>query len=307
MSYSRTILLSSLLSLGFLGGGQVGDLTPQSSRLLTPNAYANPKSEPLSPNDQKRFAQILKMAQEQKLASKPMGNIVQVIARQFLGAPYEGGLLDQSPSERLFISLQKFDCVLLIETVLGLARNIVLQDQSPTKFVQNIEAQRYRNGHLKDYCNRLHYFSDWIADGERRGLVQNITPRLGGIPLNKTLNFMTQHRSSYPQLKTNPVAFDCLKQVELNLNQQPLTYITTAKIRSVYPQLQAGDIVAIATSVPGLDVTHTGFVERRADGGVGIIHASPNGSVKRSPDLQNYTSRVEAAIGIIVARPTIPH
>jgi hypothetical protein len=69
--------------------------------------------------------------------------------------------------------------------------------------------------------------------------------------------------------------------------------------------LKPGDIVAIATDLPGLDVTHTGFVYRNPDGSVGLIHAAPGSGVKISRDLQTYTERVEHAIGILVARPQV--
>lgn len=283
-----TVLLSSLVSF---------------SGLIAVAAIAEPL---LSPTDQAQLKQTLYSARQDKLAAKPFGTVVQTIAQRYLGASYQAGLLDQSPTEQLFISFQRFDCVLFVESMLALARSVVQQNSSssdPARLLpRQIEVQRYRGGHLTDYCSRLHYFSDWIADNERRGLVRNVTLASGGIPLDKPLNFMTQHRSSYPQLKSE-AEFTCIKVAEAALAQEKRYYIPTAKISSLYSKLQAGDIVAIATAVPGLDVTHTGLLERRADGGVGMIHASPAGSVARANDLQTYVSRVPDAIGIIVARP----
>jgi Protein of unknown function (DUF1460) len=266
------------------------------------SAIAMPSSPLISPADQAQLTQMLHTAQQAKLATQPFGTVVQAIARQYLGARYQAGLLDQSPTERLFISFQKFDCVLFVESMLALARTVV-QPTLSAHFPPQIEVQRYRGGHLKGYCSRLHYFSDWIADNERRGLVRNITLATGGIPFNKPLNFMSQHRSSYPQLKQSETEFSCIKAAENALASAKRYYIPTAKISGSYSKLQAGDIVAIATAVPGLDVTHTGLLERRADGGVGLIHASPAGAVARAKDLQTYVSRVPEAIGMIVARP----
>jgi Protein of unknown function (DUF1460) len=278
------------------------------SGLMAIVAIAEPS---LSPTNQAQLKQTLHNAKQDALAAQPFGNIVQAIAQRHLGAIYQAGLLDQSPTEQLFISFKRFDCVLFVESMLALARSVVQQNSSPPgsapqlarQLARQIEVQRYRGGHLTDYCSRLHYFSDWIADNERRGLVRNATLALGGIPLNKPLNFMTQHRSSYPQLQNSEAEFTCVKAAEASLAQEKRYYIPTTKIRSLYPKLQAGDIVAIATAVPGLDVTHTGLLERRADGGVGMIHASPAGSVARANDLQTYVSRVPEAIGIIVAHP----
>jgi Protein of unknown function (DUF1460) len=284
------MILSSLVTLNWSG--------------LT--AIALSSSSLLSPAEQAQLDQTLRTAKQDKLAAQPFGKVVQAIARRFLGARYQAGLLDQSQTEQLFISFQKFDCVLFVESILALARSAAQLNPSPNfsrQIERQIEVQRYRGGHLTDYCSRLHYFSDWIADNERRGLVRNMTLASGGIPLNKPLNFMTQHRSSYPQLQKSEAEFTCIKAAEASLARERRYYIPTAKISGIYPKLQAGDIIAIATVVPGLDVTHIGLLERRANGEVGMIHASPAGSVVRANDLQTYVSRVPDAIGIIVARP----
>ncbi len=251
--------------------------------------------------EQAKLAQIQQFAAQQQLQSRSLSETIQALSPQFLGAAYGAGLLDQSAAEQLFVSLRQFDCVLFVETVLALARSARVQTFTPNMLATQIEVQRYRGGQMTDYCSRLHYFSDWLADNERRRLVQNLTAEWGGVPLTQPLNFMTTHRSSYRQLQDAGV-FRCLQQVEAALAPEPRFYIPTSRIRSIYPQLRGGDIVAIATQVPGLDVTHTGLVERRGVA-VGLIHASPAGAVTRAMDLQTYVSRVPDAMGIIVARP----
>jgi hypothetical protein len=293
----RIAILGSLVALNLAG------LNLVVLALTGPKAIALPSNPLLSPADQARLDQTLRTAKQDKLATQPFGTIVQAIARRYMGARYQAGLLDQSPTEQLFISFQRFDCVLFIEAMLALARSVVQPNPSSADFPQQIEVQRYRGGHLKDYCSRLHYFSDWIADNERRGLVRNVTLASGGVPLDKPLNFMTQNRSSYPQLKNSEAEFTCIQAAEASLAREKRYYLPTAKISGIYSKLQAGDIVAIATAVPGLDVTHTGLIERRVDGGIGMIHASPAGSVTRAKDLQTYVSRVPDAIGIMIARP----
>jgi len=47
----------------------------------------------------------------------------------------------------------------------------------------------------------MHYFTDWIRDNEKKGLVKDITADLGGIELEKSINFMGTHRDLYPFLK----------------------------------------------------------------------------------------------------------
>ncbi len=253
-----------------------------------------------------RFQRLMQYAQAEKLHDRPMSEILQALAEQLLGAQYKAGLLDKSNTETLVVSLTQFDCVLFVETVLAMARGVAVRDYSYDSFVSRIVDQRYRNGQLNGYCSRLHYFSDWIFDNEKRGTVTNITRTLGGVPLNKTLNFMSQHKSSYPQMASDDATYQCIVGAEARLDGLRFYYIPQSQIRRAYAQLQPGDIVAIATEIEGLDVTHTGLVYRSPDGSTGLIHASPSGAVKISPDLQTYVGKVESSTGILLARPADP-
>lgn len=287
---------------------------PQELPLIDPNAEdpvdVEPQDweefEPPNPVDSEsedlKFKQVMQGAVAQNLSRRPLSEIISVVAEQFIGTPYVAGLLDQSSEETLVISLAGFDCVLFIESVLAIARGIALQDYTYPGLENRVEEQRYRDGKLTNYCSRLHYFSDWIYDNSKRGLVENITQSLGGIPLNKTLNFMTEHRQSYPQL-ADEANYECIRQVEAKLKDVSLTYIPQDQISTLYDRLQPGDIIATATDIEGLDVTHTGLVYQSKDGKMGFIHASPSGQVTIAPDLQSYVQAVEGQIGIIVARP----
>ncbi|HAC64522.1 MAG TPA: DUF1460 domain-containing protein [Cyanothece sp. UBA12306] len=250
-----------------------------------------------------RFEQIIQTVINNDLSSLTMGEVLQEVSRQFLGAVYQAGLLDKSEQEKLFISLKQFDCVLFVETVLGISRNIAAQDYQYETFVNNIQNVRYANGEINDYCSRLHYFSDWINDNEKRGNVQNITDELGGVKFAKKLNFMTTNRKLYPKLVNNEANYQCILQREKQLNQLDIYYIPHSQIKAIYEKLQPGDIIAIATDISGLDVTHTGLVYRTKEENIGFIHASPAGQVTIAQDLQTYAQNVKNAAGIIVARP----
>lgn len=278
---------------------------PQPENVWPPQFGENGREIELinAPDTEKnRFDRVMQYAIDAQLTDRPLGEIIQAISEQFLGTPYMAGLLDKSNQETLVVTLQEFDCVLFVETVLAIARGISVQDYSYHNFRDRIEQQRYRNGQLNGYCSRLHYFSDWIDDNQNRRIVENLTNYMGGIPLNTTLNFMTQNRQYYPQL-ANDSEYQCLLNQEAQLANLNIRYIPQDQIATIYHYLQPGDIIATATDIPGLDVTHTGLVYRFPDGGVGLIHASPSGEVKISRDLQSYVQRVDGQIGIIVARP----
>jgi hypothetical protein len=277
---------------------------PPSQTLLTDtsNVTVSESMNP-APEEREQFQHIMDWVIAQHLHEQPMTDIIQAIAHQFVGTPYKAGLLDQSSDETLVVTLQAFDCVLFVETVLAIARGLAQQDYSYPTFVNHLRDQRYQNGQLNGYCSRLHYFSAWIHDNEKRGTVKNITQELGGIPLTKQLNFMSTHRQRYPQLANNQGNYHCILEMEAQLNAVPLNYIPTDQIHHSYNQLQSGDIIGIATTIPGLDVTHTGFINRQPDGRIRLIHASPAGKVTTSQDLHQYVGNIKNAIGILVIRP----
>ncbi|RMH63175.1 MAG: DUF1460 domain-containing protein [Bacteroidetes bacterium] len=260
----------------------------------------------VSDDDRETFRRVMAYAREHALHERPIGEIMQRVGEQFVGTPYRAGLLDEPPEERLVLRFDGFDCVLFVETVLAMARGIARQDYRFDTFARHIEEQRYRDGRMNGYCSRLHYFSEWIADNEARGIVRNITAELGGEPLEKQLNFMSRHRDSYPRFAADDSLFQGIRAMEADLADLALYYIPQDRIREVYPALEPGDIVALATSLEGLDVTHTGLVYRDARGRTGLLHASTSGAVKVSPDLQTYVENNTIQVGIVVARPLAP-
>lgn len=251
------------------------------------------------------FARIVGEAQADAWHTLPIGDLMQRIGTGLLGAPYEAGLLDRSPDEPLVVDLERFDCVLFVETVLALARGVAVESWDFDGFRGRIEEQRYRDGRREGYCSRLHYFSEWILDNERRGIVTNVTAGLGGVPLGKRLDFMGTHRESYPLLADDSLYAEVLA-MERRLEGLEILHVPQDRIRDVYPLLEAGDIVALTTRVEGLDVSHTGLVVDTGDGGRGLLHAALDRGVVLSPDLQSYVQNNRSQVGIVVARPRDP-
>lgn len=251
------------------------------------------------------FQQIVEAARAEGVATRPYGEVVQWVGEQLLGRPYVAGMLDAPDTETLVVDLTAFDCVLYVENVLALARAIVLDQTAYADYARNVEALRYREGSMDGYCSRLHYFSDWIADNERRGAVRNVTEAVGGQPFNKTISFMGEHRASYPKLADDST-FACVLDMEARLGDLALFYVPQDRIAEAYPALQPGDVIATATDIGGLDVTHTGFVHKTA-AHAGFMHASlASNEVKISDDLQSYVQGIRSQVGIVVARPVDP-
>ncbi|WP_420454762.1 N-acetylmuramoyl-L-alanine amidase-like domain-containing protein [Rubrivirga sp.] len=251
------------------------------------------------------FQRIVDEAATQGVAARPYGEIVQWVGEQLIGRPYVAGMLDAPASETLVVDLTAFDCVLYIENVLSLARMIALGETSFQAYADGVRTLRYRDGALDGYCSRLHYFSDWIRDNERRGALTNVTQSIGGEPFEKRLTFMGEHRDAYPKMAVDST-YACIVDMEASLAGAELFYVPQDRIADVYPSLRPGDVIATATSIGGLDVTHTGFVHK-TDAHTGFMHASlSSDAVKISDDLAAYVQGIRSQVGVVVVRPTDP-
>lgn len=290
--YSVTTILVATVAFAAAGCARdSADLAVKPASNVTDAVEAHPK-----------FEALMRVAKAEGWHGRPIGEVVQAVALYFVGTPYVAGLLDRPEQETLVTSFDGFDCVLLVETAVAAARGIRDQDYSYDRFLDELLRLRYRSGVMDGYCSRLHYFSEWIRDNERRGTVRNITQDLGGDRLDKVLDFMSSHRASYPRMVDNDSLFAGIVAMESSIAGAQLYYIPQDRIESVYSRLQSGDIIATATSVGGLDVSHSGLVYRDGDA-VGFLHASTAGGVMVSPDLQHYVQNIDIQIGIVVARP----
>lgn len=91
-------------------------------------------------------------------------------AKKLLAIPYVAGTLDESQEETLVIHLDKADCTTFVETVLALAIVDNEGKRDFNSFKQALMLIRYRDGKLNGYSSRLHYFSEWIKDNEKKEL-----------------------------------------------------------------------------------------------------------------------------------------
>lgn len=250
---------------------------------------------------------VLARAYEKKLIEKPMGDVIAAIAKEFLGCPYEANTLDQSAGEELVVNLKMFDCVTLVENVLALSRVIKKNMLTFEAYSDELELIRYRAGKRSGYSSRLHYFSDWIDDNSRKGIVRDATKSADGSPFRKRINFMSSNRNSYPQLAADS-NLAAVKEVETKLSQRKGYYIPKNKIRNRQTKIRNGDIIAITTHVPGLDVSHTGIAVRGEDGMLQYLHAPDIGDSVRisSEPLWRYVQKKSTSTGIIVVRGVDP-
>jgi hypothetical protein len=265
----------------------------------------------LFPDNPEKHLQLLKIvipkvgelrqrAMEQDLFP---GNLIVEIGRFFLGAPYKAGVLDASCKEKLIVNLSSFDCTTFVETVLALTRCAVHGKITPDEFRKTLKFIRYRQGTITGYSSRLHYFSNWLRDNEKKQILKDVSRQFDAEVQRKKINYMTTHCTSYPALK-NEDEFQKMLLVEKNISRKVFHIISKDKVPRQKAQIKNGDIIAFTTDQEGLDVAHVGFAYWQ-DKNLHLLHASSKegGVVISAKTLMAYLKQNKKFSGIIVARP----
>ncbi|MEB8346399.1 DUF1460 domain-containing protein [Flavobacteriaceae bacterium KMM 6898] len=256
-----------------------------------------------SQKDKAAFEHKITVLQKLKEQSNH-GELLVAVGKTFFGVPYVAKTLEIGTTESLVVNLQGLDCTTYVENVLVFGSMLRKHKTDFDSFTSTLEQIRYEDGKMDGYASRLHYFSYWIRDNENKGLLQDITADIGGIAINKEINFMGTHRALYPFLK-NDQNFNRILQMEKSLNGQPICYLPQNQISANEHLIQSGDIIALTTSIKGLDITHTGFATREADGRIHLLHASTGTMQVEVSDLPlvDYLKKIKSNTGIMVVRP----
>ncbi len=264
-----------------------------------------------SAEDWKLFQEKVRWAVAQGLETIPAGDAIVLMGESFVGTPYRAATLEAPGPEHLIVNLHELDCVTFVETVLALTK-FARQDgvaalgdslAARAKYEGYLRDIRYRAGTIAGYASRLHYFSDWLATNAGAGHITVITAQLGGVPDLRPITFMTGHAASYPALQDSSTLIT-IQQAESRLNAGETRYVIPKDaIGGVVNGIRDGDIIAAASTVAGLDVSHTGFAIWK-DGELHLMHAPLTGSpVEISPlPLAERIKTITSQWGIMVAR-----
>ena len=275
---------------------------------------AEPPLDSLTARRTERLHGLVRAVRERGMAEPavPLGRTAAALGEAALGTPYVPATLEaylkeggDPRSEPLIVSLDEFDCVTLVESCIAVAR-LARDPGMPTWDQLGLEIQmiRYRAGRRKGYASRLHYFSEWIDDNDARLLVRTLGQELGGDADMRPLRFMSEHRDSYPAL-ADPAVYEEIQSMERSLDGRPRWVIPTARIPEVEDRIETGDILAFATRIEGLDVTHSAMAFRDVNGVLRVLHAPLSGGVVEitRSTLPEYVRNIRTATGILVARP----
>lgn len=259
-----------------------------------------------------KFDQVVARARPQAntLRATPVGERVAWFGQQLVGTPYKGFTLEiddhvEAPS----VNLNGLDCWTFFETSLAFARLAALpaEQWTPQQFLKLIELDRYQGGRCDGtYVSRLHYLEDWARDNDRRGYVDDLTHRLGGINVSNAAIEMTHNWRSYRYMVNDEAARNGIFKMEARLRKEPLPMIPKSRVPAIEPHLQNGDIISIvARDSDAFGTAHVGIALRK-NGTVRLMHACSLRDVRKvviDERLSDYLDKHRNDTGIMVTRP----
>lgn len=196
-------------------------------------------------------------------------------SRYFVGRPYlSNPLCGSSRTKEVYTaSLDGFDCVTYVETVLAVALA-----KSPADFINALRRIRYNAGEV-DWARRNHYMTGWVASNEDAGFIRNLTSELGAVARTRTLSVVEG-------LATEKVNFGC---------------IPPEKFDAFKGRAETGDILLFVSPRRTLDVFHTGFLIIEG-GRLFLRHASRTRGLVIEEPLSEFVNSHRLS-GYILVRP----
>jgi Protein of unknown function (DUF1460) len=204
------------------------------------------------------------------------GSRIDVLSRHFLGHPYKPDPLIGSvdTAEVFTASLDGFDCVTYIETVVALARASNVDD-----FTQWLRKIRYERGRIQ-WERRNHYMTSWIRNNVRIEIIRPVsTPALPLVSRERVLNVI-------PGLAAQRTRVKCIPK---------------PAVARLQPYLQSGDLIFFVSTRTNLDMFHAGIIAR--DGQRLLMrHASRSKGLVVEQELSEFL-KANRMTGVIVVRP----
>ena len=207
---------------------------------------------------------------------RSVGSRIDVLSRHFLGHSYKPNpLIGSADTAEVFTaSLDGFDCVTYIETIVALARASNVDD-----FTEWLRKIRYEQGRIQ-WERRNHYMTLWIRNNVREGIIRPVSmPAVPILSRERVLNVV-------PGLAAQRTRVKCVPK---------------PAVPRLERYLQSGDLIFFASTRKNLDVFHAGIIVR--DGKkVFMRHASRSQGFVVEQELSEFLKANRMA-GVIVVRP----
>ena len=233
--------------------------------------------------------------------------------RQLIRIPYVPHTLEDNPREtHLIVNLRQLDCTTFTENVIALTLCAQAQIYTFAAFLENLETIRYfKHQTFTGYPARLHYFSSWITDNQKSGIVREInTPNPPFTAIQRLeVNYMSAHPERYAALKADPSLIPDIRRAENMLTGQQAPYIPKAQLTNtplLRQTIHNGDIIVIITNIAGLDTQHIGLAAWHHDG-LHLLNASSihhHQVVEEPITLRQYLYQHKTMPGIRILRLT---
>jgi hypothetical protein len=260
---------------------------------------------------QDHFNRLVNQAKANNWPSLSIGERTAAVGQALVGTRYKHFTLEiDNRIEAASVNFTGMDCWTFFEISLAFARMLNEPDANwtPERMLHYVELDRYRGGECTgEYLSRLHYLEDWLADNKQRGLVDDLTPGLGGRSVPHSAREMSIGWRHYRYLAANKSLLGPLAHMEARVSSRPLYQIPKNKVAGIESKLRSGDIIGIVSRDRGglYSTAHVGLALRTNDG-LHFMHASSPGNSGRvivDAHISQYLARHGSDSGILVARP----
>ena len=209
-------------------------------------------------------------------ANRSAGSRIDILSRKFLGKTYKPyPLIGSVDTPEVFTaSLNGFDCVTYVETILALSRSSTVAE-----FVEWLRKIRYEHGRIQ-WDRRNHYMTAWIRNNQREGVIRAVRNGARAVTKERVLDVV-------PGLAAKRMHLQCVPKSSL------------PALRS---HLQTGDLIFFASTRKNLDVFHCGIIIREGKR-ILMRHASRSRGAVVEQDLDEFLNANRMA-GVIVVRPS---
>src|ERR1041385_2325446 len=182
---------------------------------------------------QDQFNRLVAKVKAENWKTLPIGERTAAVGQALVGTRYKHFTLEiDNRTESPSVNFTGMDCWTFFEIALGFARmlNEPESNWTPERMLYYIEQDRYRGGQCTgEYLSRLHYLEDWLYDNDKRGLVQDLTPRLGGQSVPHAAHEMTVAWRHYRYLAANKSLLGPLAKMEADVSRRPLLQIPKSR------------------------------------------------------------------------------
>lgn len=174
---------------------------------------------------------IVSLLQEAKSLKQKPKSWMLWFGKKFIGVPYVAGTLDRTKEEQLVINTRQLDCTTYVEMVTALTLCAQKGQTSFAQYCEHLIHVRYIGGKV-EYTRRQHYFTVWINDNEKEGIVTDIHPNPPFTAVQKVdVNWMSTHSSNYKMLTAHPERKAGIKAMERSITGKSYRYIPKTRFR----------------------------------------------------------------------------